>query len=48
METSAPSDCFICRKHPGQIVAPGGTIIEDDLLSAGHAQIRPGQTSAYL
>jgi diadenosine tetraphosphate (Ap4A) HIT family hydrolase len=48
MGTSAASDCFICRKHRGQIVVPGGTIIEDDLLSADHAQIRPGQTTAYL
>ncbi len=44
----ADSDCLICRKHLGQIVVPGGTIIEDDLLTACHAQIRPGQTTAYL
>ena len=48
MEPYADSDCLICRKDRGQIVVPGGTIIEDDLLTAGHVQIRPGQTTAYL
>jgi diadenosine tetraphosphate (Ap4A) HIT family hydrolase len=42
------SDCFICRKHGGQISIPGGAIYEDDLIYVGHAQIPDGQTSAYL
>lgn len=41
-------DCFICRKHRGEVTIPGGAIYEDDLLYVGHAQIRDGQTSAYL
>lgn len=40
--------CFICRKHQGDVEVPGGAIYEDDLLYAGHAQIRDGQMTAYL
>lgn len=43
-----PADCFICRKHRGEILIPGGAIYEDDLVYAGHAQIREGQSTAYL
>jgi len=35
-----PADCFVCRKHRGEVVVPGGAICEDDLVYAGHAQIR--------
>ncbi|MBI5566589.1 MAG: HIT family protein [Chloroflexi bacterium] len=42
------TECFICRKHRGEVTIPGGAIYEDDLLYVGHAQIRDGQTSAYL
>ncbi len=50
MSTSDQSltDCFVCRKHRGEIVIPGGAIYEDDIVYAGHAQIREGQTTAYL
>ncbi len=48
MQTETDADCFICRKHRGEIHIPGGAIAEDDLVYAGHAQIRPGQTTAYL
>lgn len=41
-------ECFVCRKQRGQIVLPGGVIAQDDLVTIGHAQIRPGQTTAYL
>jgi len=41
-------DCFICRKHRGEISIPGGAIYEDGLIYIGHAQIREGQTTAYL
>ncbi|MDH5362623.1 MAG: HIT family protein, partial [Aigarchaeota archaeon] len=41
-------DCFVCRKHRGEITLPGGAIYEDPLVYAGHAQIREGQTTAYL
>jgi len=43
-----PTDCFICRKHRGEISIPGGAIHEDDLLYVGHAHIPEGQTTAYL
>ena len=43
-----PTDCFICRKHRGEVSLPGGAIYEDALVYAGHAQIREGQTVAYL
>jgi diadenosine tetraphosphate (Ap4A) HIT family hydrolase len=42
------TDCFICCKHRGEVSIPGGAIYEDDLVYAGHAQIREGQTTAYL
>lgn len=41
-------DCFVCRKHRGEVSIPGGAIDEDELVYAGHAQIREGQTTAYL
>ena len=41
-------DCFICRKHRGLETAPGGALYEDDMVYAGHAQIRLGQETAYL
>ena len=41
-------DCLICRKHRGEVPVPGGTIAEDGLVYTGHAQIRLGQTTAYL
>jgi diadenosine tetraphosphate (Ap4A) HIT family hydrolase len=40
--------CFICRKHRGKADVPGGAIYEDNLVYAGHAQIREGETRAYL
>lgn len=41
-------DCIVCQKHRGEFKIPGGAIYEDDLVYAGHAQIREGQTTAYL
>lgn len=43
-----PTDCFVCRKHRGEVSIPGGAIYEDDLIYAGHAQIREGESTAYL
>ena len=49
MATSeADADCFICRKHRGEVLLPGGTIAQDDEIYVGHAQVRPGQSTAYL
>ena len=42
------TDCFVCRKHRGEIRAPGGAIYEDDLVYAGHAAIPEGEAVAYL
>ena len=27
-------DCFVCRKHRGEVPIPGGVLYEDDLVSA--------------
>jgi len=43
----SPADCFVCRKHRGEVVVPGGAIYEDDLVYAGHAQIRERQSTVY-
>jgi diadenosine tetraphosphate (Ap4A) HIT family hydrolase len=40
--------CFICRKHRGEILLPGGAIAEDDVVYVGHAPIRPDQSATYL
>lgn len=41
-------DCFICRKHRGEVPLPGGAIYEDDLFFACHA-FQPDKTdSLYL
>lgn len=49
MEVLDPQqDCFMCRKHRGEIVQPGGAILHDDQVYIGHAQIRPGESTAYL
>ena len=42
------TDCIICRKHRGQLLVPGGAIYEDDLVYAGHSQIREGKPVVYL
>lgn len=42
------TDCFICRKHRGEIQVPGGSIYEDDLVYAGHGAIPEGESVMYL
>ena len=42
------TDCIICRKHRGEFLVPGGSVYEDDLVYAGHTQIREGKTAVYL
>jgi diadenosine tetraphosphate (Ap4A) HIT family hydrolase len=37
-----PADCFICRKHRGEVAVAGGLIYEDELLSSSHAWEWPG------
>lgn len=41
-------DCFICRKHRGDVAIPGGPVYEDELLYAGHAALPPGEAEGYL
>jgi histidine triad (HIT) family protein len=42
------ADCFVCRKHRGEIVIPGGAIFEDEVLYVGHVQLPEGEAGAYL
>jgi histidine triad (HIT) family protein len=42
------ADCFVCRKHRGEIVVPGGAIYEDASVYAGHVQIREENADVYL
>lgn len=46
--TTQPSDCFICRKHRGEIVLPGGAIYEDDQFYIGHIFDAREPDTAYL
>lgn len=47
-ELMGDPDCFVCRKHRDEMVAPGTTIDEDELLYAGHIALLSGQATAYL
>lgn len=47
-DASTERECFICRKHRGEIILPGGAIAQDDEVYVCHAQIRPGESTAYL
>lgn len=40
--------CFICRKHRGEIVVPGGAVYEDEWIYASHAAIPDGENATYL
>ncbi|MDQ2886303.1 MAG: HIT family protein [Chloroflexota bacterium] len=46
MDTNEQQACFICRKHRGEIVIPGGAIYQDELVYAGH--VRTGTHPTYL
>ena len=48
MTAGQASDCFVCCKHRGETNTPGGAIYEDELVYAGHAEIRPGFRDGYL
>lgn len=41
-------DCLVCRKHSGELPAPGGAIYEDDLVFASHVFIPEDKTEVYL
>ena len=42
------SDCFVCRKHRGEIDLPGGPLFQDELVYSSHGVIGEGRSSAYL
>jgi diadenosine tetraphosphate (Ap4A) HIT family hydrolase len=41
-------ECFVCRKHRGEIDEPSGAIYDDGLVRAGHALPGPDGSPAYL
>lgn len=45
--TEEHPECFVCRKHRGEIAITGGPIYEDRLVYAGHAAGPPGTATAY-
>ena len=42
------ADCFICRKHRGEELAPGGPIYENELVWASHAYHPERGSEPYL
>ena len=48
MVRDEPTECFVCRKHRGEIPEPGGTIYDDGVVRAGHAGLGPNGRAAYL
>ncbi|MEJ2012919.1 MAG: HIT domain-containing protein [Anaerolineales bacterium] len=40
--------CFVCRKHRGEVVVPGGPIYEDDLVFSGHSWSVEQSSTPYL
>ena len=43
--SSSTEECFVCRKHRGEILTPGGIVFEDDLVSASHQIIEQSEAS---
>jgi len=41
-------DCFVCRKHRGEVAVLGGVIYEDDLVHISHAQPWGDERDHYL
>jgi diadenosine tetraphosphate (Ap4A) HIT family hydrolase len=41
-------ECFVCRKHRGEIPEPGGALHDDGVVRAGHAGLGPEGEPAYL
>ncbi len=37
-------DCFVCRKHRGELVMPGGVLYQDDLVFATHGSFDGADT----
>lgn len=34
----AQEECFVCRKHRGELVIPGGAIFEDEMVYVGSSR----------
>ena len=48
MENAFAPECFVCRKHRGLEIVPGGPIFENDLVYISHAQLWGNESTHYL
>jgi diadenosine tetraphosphate (Ap4A) HIT family hydrolase len=48
MSGNSAIDCLVCRKHRGEVTAPGGLIFTNNLISIYHAQIWGEEKDHYL
>jgi histidine triad (HIT) family protein len=48
MNQVTPIDCLVCRKHRGEVTAPGGAIYEDDVIFVSHAQLWGNEQTHYI
>ena len=48
METTKAEECFVCRKHRGEVPVPGDPIYEDEIIFVSHAQLWGDETDHYL
>lgn len=48
IDLAGPPDCFVCRKHRGEIDIPGGAIYQDDHIYIGHIAPSNEQDATYL
>lgn len=48
MSKTNPDDCVVCRKHKGEVAAPGGVIFENELIFISHAQLWGNEKEHYL
>ena len=48
MTSSSQGDCFVCRKHRGDVTVPGGAIYEDAIVYVSHAQLWGDEVDHYL
>jgi len=48
MNNSTSNECFVCRKHRGEVGVPGGMIYENDLIYISHAQLWGEEKEHYL
>ena len=48
MSDNTTIECFVCRKHKGEVTIPGGAIFENDLVFISHAQPWGEEKEHYL